>query len=102
MVDLDNHHLPRSGAPFSVTARAHSPPTREISRLGVEDPFIPAQKAHPGLLIHNSTALNHLGNRIEEAGFYVDWSERTTFAGYERFHCRDPFGNRLEVMTPAG
>lgn len=68
--------------------------------LGVDDPFIPANKAHPGLLVRDGATLNDLGEQIEEAGFGVDWSERTTFAGYERFHCRDPFGNRLEVMAP--
>lgn len=40
-----------------------------------------------------------LAERIAHAGFEVDWRERKTFAGYERFHCRDPFGNRLEVLA---
>ncbi|KUG57381.1 hypothetical protein AVL62_13170 [Serinicoccus chungangensis] len=69
--------------------------------LGVDDPFIPARKAHPGLLVHDVAALDNLGKQIEEAGYDVDWSERTTFVGFERFHCRDPFGNRLELMTPS-
>jgi len=34
------------------------------------------------------------------AGFEVDWSERSTFAGFERFHTADGNGNRVEVMAP--
>lgn len=68
--------------------------------LGVEDPFTPAKKAHPGLLVEDSSALARLGARIESAGYELSWAERTTFEGHERFHCRDGFGNRIEVMTP--
>ena len=35
------------------------------------------------------------------AGHEVDWSQRATFAGYERFHAFDGHGNRVEVLTPA-
>jgi hypothetical protein len=66
---------------------------RRWIHLGVDDPFIPAKKAHPGLLVRDGKALEELGQRIELAGFEVIWSERTTFVGYERFHCRDAFGN---------
>lgn len=76
-------------------------PTAEI-HLGVEDPFRAATKAHPGLLVSDTAALEALGQRIREAGYEVDWSERTTFDGYERFHCRDGFGNRIEVLAPVG
>ena len=31
----------------------------------------------------------------------VDWSQRATFEGYERFHTFDGHGNRVEVLTPA-
>jgi catechol 2,3-dioxygenase-like lactoylglutathione lyase family enzyme len=75
--------------------------TAEI-HLGVEDPFVPAKKAHPGLLVASVGELEDLGARIESRGFGVDWSERDTFGGYARFHCRDGFGNRLEVLAPAG
>lgn len=68
--------------------------------LGVEDPFTPAMKAHPAILVDSVGALEDLGHRIQQAGFDVSWAERTTFRGYERFHCRDSFGNRVEVMTP--
>lgn len=68
--------------------------------LGVEEPFAPAKKAHPALLVRDSGALEELGARMEAAGYDVDWAERVSFIGYERFHCRDGFGNRIEIMTP--
>ncbi|OFR88183.1 hypothetical protein HMPREF2863_00990 [Micrococcus sp. HMSC067E09] len=34
-------------------------------------------------------------------GFEPSWTERDTFEGMVRFRCRDGFGNRIEVMTPA-
>ncbi len=67
--------------------------------LGVEEPFVPARKAHPGIMLDGIQELALLAERIAHAGFEVDWRERKTFAGYERFHCRDPFGNRLEVLA---
>lgn len=44
--------------------------------------------------------LEALGERIASGGFELSWDQRTTFAGYQRFHCWDAFGNRVEVMTP--
>lgn len=70
--------------------------------LGVDQGFVPAAKAHPALLVDSVTGLERLGQHLERAGVEVSWTERTTFDGYERFHCRDPFGNRIEVMAPAG
>ncbi len=74
--------------------------TLEI-HVGVEDPFTPAKKAHPALLVADVEALEQLAARIQAAGYVVNWDERTTFAGFERFHCRDGFGNRIEIMTPS-
>lgn len=34
-------------------------------------------------------------------GYDVDWTERHTFRGYQRFNTADPHGNRLELMAPA-
>lgn len=68
---------------------------------GVEEPFRPAQKAHPGLVVDSSDELTAMAGRIESVGGEVSWAERTSFEGYLRFHARDPFGNRLEVLTPA-
>lgn len=69
--------------------------------LGVEDPFHPAEKAHPGLVLSSLKELEATADRIERAGYPLSWAERETFEGYVRFHARDGFGNRVEVMTPA-
>lgn len=74
--------------------------TAEI-HLGVEEPFDPARKAHPALVVDTLGELEALAARVEDAGFEVSWTERGTFEGYTRFHCRDAFGNRVEVLTPA-
>lgn len=64
--------------------------------LGVEEPFTPAGKAHPGLLWPD---LDGLAARLAAAGHPVTWSDE--LPGYRRFHTRDPHGNRLEFLTPA-
>jgi catechol 2,3-dioxygenase-like lactoylglutathione lyase family enzyme len=87
----------RGGCWFRGPADAGSPV--EI-HLGVEEPFTPAAKAHPALLLETVTHLEELADRIEGAGYEVSWAERTTFDGFERFHCRDGFGNRVEVLAP--
>lgn len=72
--------------------------------LGVEEPFRPAEKAHPGLVLDTLDTLDELeatAARIEHVGYELSWAERDTFEGYVRFHARDGFGNRVEVMTPA-
>ncbi len=61
--------------------------------LGVEDPFAPARKAHPGLLIQG---LHQLAERLEQAGHPVTWDGE--FPGHDRFYSTDPFGNRLEFL----
>ncbi len=63
--------------------------------LGVEEPFAPARKAHPGLLIDGLTGL---ATAIEDAGHAVTWDDN--FPGYKRFYANDPFGNRLEFLEP--
>lgn len=68
--------------------------------LGVEEPFQPARRAHSAVLV-GADELEPLGQRVAAAGFEVDWTERDTFEGYRRFHCRDGFGNRVEVLAPA-
>jgi catechol 2,3-dioxygenase-like lactoylglutathione lyase family enzyme len=61
--------------------------------LGVEDPFAPALKAHPGILVQN---LPGLAARLEAADVKVRWDGE--FPGFDRFYADDPFGNRLEFM----
>ncbi len=61
--------------------------------LGVEEPFSPARKAHPGLLVRG---LGRLAERLGDAGCPVDWDDE--FPGHDRFYSADPFGNRLEFL----
>jgi len=69
--------------------------------VGVEDPFTPARKAHPALVLDDVAGLEAVASRLKGAGYDVDWRERHTFAGHQRFHTFDAAGNRVEVMTPA-
>ena len=66
---------------------------REL-HLGVEDPFRPAAKAHPGIHCRD---LDALAARLEAAGAPLEWDDR--LPGYRRFYTQDPFGNRLEFLT---
>ena len=68
--------------------------------VGAEDPFTPARKAHPALLVDDVTALAALTARLRAAGHPVDETDRETFDGHLRFHVLDPHGNRLEVLAP--
>jgi len=69
--------------------------------LGVDEPFSAARKAHPGLVVDSLEELEATAQRIESQGYELSWAERDTFEGYVRFHARDGFGNRIEIMTPA-
>ena len=89
----------RGGAWF----RAHDDAGRVTAEihLGVDEPFVPANKAHPAIVVADSAELEALAADIETGGFDLSWAERHTLDGFERFHCRDGFGNRVEVLTPA-
>ena len=89
----------RGGAWFRATG-ASGPVGAEI-HVGVEEPFVPARKAHPALVLDDVASLEAAAGRLAGLGFPVDWSERTTFAGHERFHTRDSHGNRVEVLAVA-
>jgi catechol 2,3-dioxygenase-like lactoylglutathione lyase family enzyme len=60
--------------------------------VGVEEPFAPARKAHPGLV---AADLDALGERLRAAGIEVTYDD--AIPGAKRFYVADPFGNRLEV-----
>ena len=62
--------------------------------LGVESPFRPARKAHPGLRM---TDLDAVVARLEAAGADLEWDERRP--GVRRLYTHDPFGNRLELVA---
>jgi len=59
--------------------------------VGVEEPFAPAERAHPGLVVDDLAALRA---RLEAVGIAVSDDDR--IPGVRRLHAADPFGNRLE------
>jgi catechol 2,3-dioxygenase-like lactoylglutathione lyase family enzyme len=63
--------------------------------VGVEEPFRPARRAHPALVVDD---LDGVAASVAAAGFEVDDRERETFEGYLRFHTQDGAGNRIEVL----
>ena len=77
-----------------------SPGGAEI-HVGVEEPFVPARKAHPALLLDDVTTLEGTATRLVELGFEVDWSQRDSFGGYVRCHTCDGHGNRVELLAKA-
>lgn len=64
--------------------------------VGVEDPFIPARKAHPAFVVDD---LDVVADRLRDLGFEVDESQRDTLAGHVRLHTFDAHGNRVEVLA---
>lgn len=62
--------------------------------LGVEEPFAPARKAHPGLLVDD---LDGTAKTLRAQGF--PWTADTSIPGLRRGHTADPFGNRVELIA---
>ena len=65
--------------------------THEL-HVGVESPFAPARKAHPGLVVADLAAL---ADRLRGEGIEVTPDE--SIPGVTRAYVADPFGNRLEL-----
>jgi catechol 2,3-dioxygenase-like lactoylglutathione lyase family enzyme len=59
--------------------------------VGVEEPFAPARKAHPGFVVDDLEALR---GRLAAEGVAV--RDDRDLPGAVRFYADDPFGNRLE------
>jgi catechol 2,3-dioxygenase-like lactoylglutathione lyase family enzyme len=59
--------------------------------VGVEDPFTPARKAHPGFVV---AELDQLASRLNDAGVAIVHDDELPAS--KRFFAPDPFGNRLE------
>lgn len=96
-VDKPEELRARGGAWFrafdedgAVTAEIH---------VGVEDPFVPAAKAHPALVLDGPAHLEALASRLTLGGFELDLSQRDTFPGHDRLHTRDGHGNRVEILA---
>jgi catechol 2,3-dioxygenase-like lactoylglutathione lyase family enzyme len=64
--------------------------------LGVDDPFVPARKAHPGLRVVGFAALC---DRLQAGGVAVTPDDKVP--GVIRAFVADPFGNRLELIDDA-
>lgn len=67
--------------------------------VGVEQPFVPAAKAHPALMV-DGPSFEAMAARVAAGGFAINHAERESFPGHLRFHCLDGHGNRVEVLTP--
>jgi catechol 2,3-dioxygenase-like lactoylglutathione lyase family enzyme len=61
--------------------------------LAGDDPFVPAAKAHPALMVEG---LDALVARCEVHGHA--FTPDVSFDGRERGYVRDPFGNRIELI----
>lgn len=62
--------------------------------LGVEEPFVPARKAHPAFLVDDLEAAEAT---LVAAGYGCVRSDGEV-PGVRRFHTADPFGNRVELQ----
>jgi catechol 2,3-dioxygenase-like lactoylglutathione lyase family enzyme len=63
--------------------------------LGVEAEFVPARKAHPGVLVDG---LDELATTLTAAGHAAEWDPH--FPGHRRLYSYDGHGNRLEFLEP--
>ena len=63
--------------------------------VGIAEPFVPATKAHPALLVRLAD-LDRLAQRLEAAGSPVQWDD--AIPGTRRFYTTDPWGNRIELV----
>lgn len=61
--------------------------------LGVEDPFLPARKAHPAFRV---ASLPETKAHLDEHG--IPWRADTDLPGITRVFINDPFGNRIELL----
>lgn len=61
--------------------------------LGVENPFVPAKKAHPAFEVTSlSAVIKHLDRHQTE------FSQDTDLPDIKRIYVFDPFGNRIELL----
>jgi catechol 2,3-dioxygenase-like lactoylglutathione lyase family enzyme len=65
--------------------------------VGVLEPFFPAPKAHPAFRLRDREALDQLVQRLERAGYGVDWADEPIADA--RCKVIDPFGNMLELLV---
>jgi len=63
--------------------------------IGVEEPFLPARKAHPAFWVDD---IDSVAAAVTAGGYPVVWDD--DFPGYRRFYTADGSGNRVEVLSP--
>jgi catechol 2,3-dioxygenase-like lactoylglutathione lyase family enzyme len=78
---------PRGGVWFSLGAQQ--------LHVGVAEPFTPARKAHPALIVAPGE-IDKLAARLAEAGVEVRWDD---VLPARRFFSEDPWGNRIELVA---
>ncbi|TSB46140.1 VOC family protein [Alkalicoccobacillus porphyridii] len=61
--------------------------------IGIETPFVPAERAHPALY---TSHLEDLAERLQQ--YQIDVEFDTRYEGYKRFYVYDPFRNRIEIL----
>ena len=66
--------------------------------VGIAEPFAPATKAHPALLVRLAD-LDRLAERLEAGGCRVQWDH--AIPRTRRFYTADPWGNRIELVGAA-
>ena len=62
-------------------------------RLGVEEDFRPARKAHPAIVVRS---LDGLAQALSATGYAPSWDD--AIPRVRRFYVSDPVGNRIEFM----
>ena len=67
--------------------------------IGVEDPFMPAVKAHPAFSVGSIAALEELAAALAATRIDVRWADDAEIPSQRRFHVSDPWGNRLEIVA---
>jgi catechol 2,3-dioxygenase-like lactoylglutathione lyase family enzyme len=67
--------------------------TQEL-HVGVEEPFVPARKAHPGLAVSDLDAIRA---RFRDAA--IEYEDDSKISNVDRLFVFDPFGNRLELRS---
>lgn len=61
--------------------------------IGIEEPFVPAKKAHPAFEVEN---IESFKEHLQLKNIEVEDDDR--LPGARRFYVFDPFGNRLEFL----
>lgn len=65
--------------------------------IGIEEPFVPAKKAHPAFIVHDlKDTMNYLKERS------ISFKEDFLLPGAKRIYVHDPFGNRIELLEWEG